>query len=953
MDTVDFLSRVLPDHGLRVVVQITSKGPRQSYFADNESAAQAILAADARGVNVYHACASYQNNTSRKADNVEAVKALWLDLDCGDTKPYETQALAGAAAVQFTETIGLPPPLLVNSGRGLHVYWIFEEAICADDWRNTATLLKLAAQHAGLLADPARTADVASILRTPGTHNHKADPLPVLAIRDGRVAPHSYIHDKLAAYCVEHDLNPLANRPKFGKVDNSDLEVSYNGPPASAHHIADQCAIIGEFRNSKGCIEEPLWRACMGVVRHCEDGPELCHEWSSGHEHYTAEETDAKIAGLEGTGPTTCVVLEAYRPAACAACPLRGTCKSPIAAGYKAPPITEIENPADPTAAPIALPTAPDGFEFRADGLYGMVWEKGTDAKNPTGRMTKISSMILYPVAWVTDNDQDRTLVIRSHLTPTETEDWTLDCGTIGEGGAKLRSHLAKKMVTWEKGKDSMLQAYMMKYMSLMLEKQRSLKAYNRFGWHGRDFLLGTTLFKADGTEVEVVLSESAETQGESYQPKGDLQTWVDTVDTAYNHPTLEPLQFGLIAGLAAPLLSMFQQYGGVTVYMHTQKSGEGKTTISRAALSCYGAWADTQLSYTQFTQNALFATFGTANALPLVLDELTAMDPKQAAEMIHIISSGTPKKRCEKQGALQKADFRWSTIAIASGNNLVTEKIGQYRVQAGAENARVFEYSIQDLKTPLPPAEAARLFPKFADHYGHSGRAFLRYVVDNYDTVREELMTTLTVLNDKLQIAQSERYWGALIACVVTTLRIARELELVQFPVAPLLRFIQTALRENRQAMVAATPVAEDQLGRLIADLWPGIFVTHGRGDIYNKWDCFVAKEAQGKITGRYIMRRPGPEGINDTPIVYLTVAAVREWCGQKHVSFRDLLREAASKGLVRPTEAKIALGAGSVKYSGAGHQACIVVNEKALPDTLSSGTPVLSVIKGGKALP
>lgn len=949
MNTQEFLDRVLPDSGLRVVVSITPKGARQKFYPDNAAAAAALIAADSQGTDVYHGCATYTDNSSRKADNALAAKALWVDLDVGPSKPYASQADAGRAAVLFGKTVGLPPPLIVNSGRGLHVYWLLETEVCAADWQRAAAALKLAAKHAGLAADPSRTADVASILRTPGTTNHKDPdrPLAVVAVRDGKPAPYDFILGRLEQYLADNDVDVLGAAPSHVTVDNSDLEVKYDGPPPSVVPIVEGCAIIREFRDSQGQIEEPLWRACMGVVRHCENGAELCHEWSSGHPQYTAEETDAKLAGLEGTGPTTCEVLGHHRPDACATCPFFGKCRSPISIAYKAIPVATVEDPDNPEEE-VGTPDLPDGFAWTSKGLYGRTKDKDGEVID-----VRLSSLLFYPTGWTKDVEGKHALMVNVHTRPGQVDKFTLATGLVAEGGSKLNARLGEHMIMIERNRGPMVQHYLQEWADVLRLRSAPIATYNRFGWYGKDFLIGDDMYYANGTHQKVLLSGSAQEQLHSYTPKGDLQTWIETVERAYNHPTLEPLQFALLTGLASPLLNMFDEFGGVLVYMHTQETGEGKTTISRAALSCYNAWKDTQMSQGQFTLNALYATFGVANAMPLVLDEMTAIEPAQAVDMVHLISSGTPKRRCEKSGDLRRNDHRWSLLAIASGNNLFTEKIMQNRSQAAAEAARVFEYSIQDLNTPIPREEAARLFPKFGQNYGWAGREFIKYVVRNYDAVKEALLKTQAAVGPLFGIRRSERYWGALVACVLTTHKIAQKLGLVQFPRAGLVSFIQMALEQNRSGMALAKPEAADQIGRLIADLWGGVFVTHGKGDAYARWDAFVAKHASGKVTGRYIMRRPGQAGINDKPVIYLTMAAVNDWCASKNVSVRDLMREAAAKGLILPQPKQVYLGEGSVQYSGVASHRCLVIREDALPLTMAPGTPQLTVVQGGVATP
>ena len=65
--------------------------------------------------------------------------------------------------------------MLINSGYGIHVYWVLTESISYAEWLPVAQGLKdMCIQH-NLLADNGVTADAARVLRVPGTRNHKHD----------------------------------------------------------------------------------------------------------------------------------------------------------------------------------------------------------------------------------------------------------------------------------------------------------------------------------------------------------------------------------------------------------------------------------------------------------------------------------------------------------------------------------------------------------------------------------------------------------------------------------------------------------------------------------------------------------------------------------------------------------------------------------------------------------
>lgn len=137
--------------------------------------------------NAYFACSKYRTPDNRKGENVKSVRAFWLDIDCGEDKAakgegYATKQEAANALLGFCKAAGLPAPTYIaDSGNGLHVYWVLDVAVSPEDWRAHSRLLKALTTKYGLLADPSRTTDIASVLRVPGTLNLKdpANPKPV------------------------------------------------------------------------------------------------------------------------------------------------------------------------------------------------------------------------------------------------------------------------------------------------------------------------------------------------------------------------------------------------------------------------------------------------------------------------------------------------------------------------------------------------------------------------------------------------------------------------------------------------------------------------------------------------------------------------------------------------------------------------------------------------------
>ena len=62
----------------------------------------------------------------------------------------------------------------MDSGNGLHCYWVLTNEISYNEWKPVADFLKQTCVQHGLQADPSVTSDAARILRVPDTFNFKS-----------------------------------------------------------------------------------------------------------------------------------------------------------------------------------------------------------------------------------------------------------------------------------------------------------------------------------------------------------------------------------------------------------------------------------------------------------------------------------------------------------------------------------------------------------------------------------------------------------------------------------------------------------------------------------------------------------------------------------------------------------------------------------------------------------
>ena len=178
MDTTTFLASVLGDEGSYCVWanRIADKHKVQKFYPTIDALIHAAHNLDDEGYDAYFALGTFDEAGSREATNVKQLRAFYLDLDCGPTKEYASQSEALRSLQRFCKQAKLPRPTLINSGRGIHVYWRLTTPVSRETWQPIAERLKALCRKHGLHADPVVTADAARVLRIPGTHNHKDEP---------------------------------------------------------------------------------------------------------------------------------------------------------------------------------------------------------------------------------------------------------------------------------------------------------------------------------------------------------------------------------------------------------------------------------------------------------------------------------------------------------------------------------------------------------------------------------------------------------------------------------------------------------------------------------------------------------------------------------------------------------------------------------------------------------
>lgn len=132
----------------------------------------------ALGWDQYFGVGLRHDNDGSKA-GVQSVRALWADLDGKDYMGGKPEAL------QRLSEFPIAPAFIVDSGNGLHAYWPMNEPVRVQDSKHRLHFESGLRQLARALGADESVAEVARVMRIPGTYNWKDPrcPLPTSFVK--------------------------------------------------------------------------------------------------------------------------------------------------------------------------------------------------------------------------------------------------------------------------------------------------------------------------------------------------------------------------------------------------------------------------------------------------------------------------------------------------------------------------------------------------------------------------------------------------------------------------------------------------------------------------------------------------------------------------------------------------------------------------------------------------
>lgn len=960
MDTLAFLKTILPEEGYHFLAlgRPTHSGLGHLAFATLEEMAAAIEKySRSDQVTVYHACAAYkqpsyivevdgkEKKKYRGEPNWLGAKSFWCDIDCGPTKAeegkgYIDKMTATKAIVGFCKDIGIPHPMVVDSGGGIHCYWPLTQNIGPNAWRRIAAAFKLLLAQHGLLVDPTRTADLSSVLRPVGSVNRKPGRDPrnvVVRIETVAVSPKQFLDAITAALQKDELVVPTYMQPSTNAGLNSDL-TGHLGPQveSSAVEVAGKCLQVSQMRDTKGDVGYEQWRGVIGIIKHCVEGVELAHEWSSERAATGHSNTDVDTRYETWTaGPTTCGFFQRCNPSACEGCQFKDKITSPIQLGRieSKPEEQPIEAKTDDgEEQKLVVPELPRGFQF--DGAFLLRMMKDKD-----GVLIPcvFSQTLFYPIQRIRKPDHTYAITIRMHLPDHRVRDFEIDTGALASTSDMLKAFSKYELMpTNNKDAAPHMHAYLRDSVFKLMHEQREVDTLTSFGWREdmSGFLMGDRFYHKDGSVRRVFVGgAAAEHKHALPDPRGTLTGYSEAVNFVYNRDNSQAAQYAFCSAYGS-LLTPFGEdsYNGILMCIVSGKSGRGKTTVGAAAR--YGMGDSSKMTFagrSGATWNARWAILGAFKNIPVVFDEMTDMEASQFSEMAYTISQGSDKSRLTSAGGrVGFADrHTWAQSPDLTANEDMLAKLSQHNANTQAEAMRVVQINFGRYEVPIiePASLVSRALEQMRENWGNAGDAFIRYVVTNQQDVQKLFRDIEHRLSNALPESEY-RFYRNHAAATLSAAALLVELGIVEFDLHALENFTFRMLRDQIDIVKAGnTANPGDAVSRMLRDMSGRIIVTVGYRDV--RTDGRGPEESLSRIVGspcgRRILGTPNPnsnEKVDPKLVgkVFIAKKEFNEWCAKNRMEPKELIEYARLSGWLVPWSDRFNIGRGTTFTTGSG---------------------------------
>lgn len=915
-----FFEKVLPTQGNICVAGITAEGVIQPFLtADFDKALSRLDSLTQKRTNVYYTPATFEG-MRRKASESVYVKSFFLDIDCmhgKEDQKYDSKEEALTALQDFCADIDWPMPVLVDSGGGIHAYWIFDEEVPADVWKPYARAFKQTCLNNNLKIDENVPADAARLMRVPGSFNFRYNP-PTEAklLTEVYTYPFESLIEKLDPIEEPFDLTKVEKgldeetKALFEKK-NGNYEYVFSKLAVDSLE-GNGCAQIKEIIERAATCPEPLWYAGLSVAARCIDGADAIHRISEDYPLYSYADTERKAAQSlrEASWAHGCDAFARENAAGCEGCPHRARLgkAGPIMlarviklAVEPAAPVTSSTDAGEPTeeadqAQSVRQDTDskdilvfPDFLQPFFRPINGGVWFQAPPRITKDGKKIPVDpemliSTDLYPIQRLFSPHEGECLLMRLVLPHDATREFLMPLKDV-TAPERMKSVLAANSVAFEPAYAPRIASYLMKWASYLIQTRRANIMRIQQGWteEHESFVLGSTEFTATERR-HCPPSPAARNIVKYIKEAGTLDAWKNAAKM-FNDPGYEMHAFTMLCGFATPLIE-FTNINGVVLSLYGG-SGTGKTGALYGAMSIWGQ--PEGLTINDATPNALNQRMISSKNITFGLDEQTNLEGKVASDVAYKTSSGRPKLRMRAStNEEREMEFVTRLISIMTTNTSLIDIISTYKNNTSAEEMRILEPTVtapHDGPYALTSQRGIEMFDTFNSNYGHAGPVYIQHLLNiGASDLRHQLQHEYLLVGQEFTNSGEYRFIANLIAAVRAASRYARDAGLVDFDI--------------------------DRITKVVGELFVDIITKKRRADANTREDVlgdFINKNIQNMLVlrdGKVTIAPRGPLYVRaevDENTIYVSSSAIKGFLHETRLGIKEFESRLTKAGIMK----------------------------------------------------
>jgi hypothetical protein len=910
-----FYEKTLPSQGVYCVAGIKNKRTTQRFAETLDEVVTLAENFKKQGTDVYVAMASFEGY-SRKAEDAQFLRSFFIDLDVGEDKAaakkgYLTKEEAHDNLLTWLEKKELPPPIILDSGTGIHAYWAFEEDVAVDEWKLYAEKFKAFCLQ-DLYIDPAPTADVARIMRCPDTFNYKTQPPSEASIISDCEGIYSFeafkeflgVEEPTSESILKHLPKGLDEDTKaILKLDN--VETIFD-KIATRSMEGDGCEQIKWAIENRENLPEPIWVATLSIAQHCTDRDSAIHAISQDYPKYSWQETENKATQRQGK-PFSCDKFNENNPGICDTCKYKGQFTNPLALGRsikvaKAEPVREDEDTEVPAKS--LIPDHPDYLFPYFRGEQGGIYFQPPHKIDKKGNKTQEDPFLIYehdlfPIARMFSKVEGSLLQMRVLLPKDEIRDFTLATKIIQSTDKLKEALLFHDVIPLPRNMPHLME-YVNKWGKYLASTVQAEIVQMQMGWTeakegkrlGSEFVIGNQMVKSDGTVHKTPVAPIIRSIAKMFNPKGTFEKWQECVQEL-NTPSMELHALGTLTGFGAPIMNLTST-SGVTL-SYTGESGNGKTGALMANLSIWGNPKD--MWVLEATNNGLVTRYVTFKNIPYGVDEAHQKSPEELAKLVHAVSQGKAKIRMMGSvNAEREHELVASSIAMMASNRPLLDIIMEKKAYANGEMARMIEIVVNRPQAlAADPGFGRRVFDPLKYNYGHAGVKIMQgYYALGENDLLERIAYWLKRIQHDFGTDDIYRFYLDYVCATFTAGMVANEFKIIDYDLERIYRRLVTEMIYLRDNVV--------KLGQMDYEGLVGDFINKYYTGFLGINDGKVSYEPRTSLVGRMDVAAGQ---------VLVSTTEFKKYLSEKQVSSREFEIAMKAKGILIETK-KTRLDAG-----------------------------------------